>query len=137
MERPIRKVLSRIKRMLGINDVALVRGQGSLKVSGGVSFKVTPNPLASVALPLGAAALFPSDSARQAMQSLDSAIKAEKPEGAAEGEGDEDDQQPGQGPAPHHLPLHFLMIRPSSLVPSLKAVSTFACSLPLGQLALA
>jgi hypothetical protein len=39
---------------LAVNDVALVSGTGSLKVSGGVSFSVSPNPLASVDLPLGA-----------------------------------------------------------------------------------
>ncbi len=39
---------------LGINDVAAVSGQGSLKVSGGISVAVSPNPLASVDLPLGA-----------------------------------------------------------------------------------
>ena len=39
---------------LAVNDVALVAGQGSLKVSGGVRFEVSPNPLASVDLPLGA-----------------------------------------------------------------------------------
>ncbi|MGA2596068.1 MAG: hypothetical protein ABSH09_03550 [Bryobacteraceae bacterium] len=39
---------------LGINDIATVAGQGSLKISGGVNFSVSPNPLASVDLPLGA-----------------------------------------------------------------------------------
>jgi hypothetical protein len=39
---------------LGINDIATVSGQGSLKVSGGVRVSVLPNPLASVDLPLGA-----------------------------------------------------------------------------------
>jgi hypothetical protein len=39
---------------LGINDIATVSGQGSLKVSGGVSVTASPNPLASVDLPLGA-----------------------------------------------------------------------------------
>jgi hypothetical protein len=38
---------------LGADDVATVTGQGSLKVSGGVSLSVAPNPLASVDLPLG------------------------------------------------------------------------------------
>jgi len=37
---------------LGLNDVATVSGQGSLKVSGGVRVTVSPNPLASVDLPL-------------------------------------------------------------------------------------
>jgi hypothetical protein len=39
---------------LGINDIATVSGQGNLKVSGGVQVSVSPNPLASVDLPLGA-----------------------------------------------------------------------------------
>ena len=39
---------------LGVNDIAAVSGQGSLKVSGGVSVTASPNPLASVDLPLGA-----------------------------------------------------------------------------------
>ena len=39
---------------LAINDIATVSGQGSLKISGGVKVKVSPNPLASVDLPLGA-----------------------------------------------------------------------------------
>ncbi|MGA3235113.1 MAG: hypothetical protein ABSG03_02325 [Bryobacteraceae bacterium] len=39
---------------LGINDIATVSGQGSLKVSGGVCVTASPNPLASVDLPLGA-----------------------------------------------------------------------------------
>jgi hypothetical protein len=38
---------------LGVGDVATVSGQGSLKVSGGLSMTVSPNPLASVDLPLG------------------------------------------------------------------------------------
>ncbi len=42
---------------LGINDIATVSGQGSLKISGGVNFSVSPNPLASVDLPLGAGAV--------------------------------------------------------------------------------
>jgi hypothetical protein len=42
---------------LGINDIATVSGQGSLKVSGGVSVTASPNPLASVDLPLGAGAV--------------------------------------------------------------------------------
>lgn len=37
---------------LGINDVAVVSGGGSLKVSGGAKVTVIPNPLASVNLPL-------------------------------------------------------------------------------------
>jgi hypothetical protein len=39
---------------LSVNDIATVSGQGSLKVSGGVSITASPNPLASVDLPLGA-----------------------------------------------------------------------------------
>jgi hypothetical protein len=39
---------------LGLNDIAAVSGQGSLKVSGGISVTASPNPLASAALPLGA-----------------------------------------------------------------------------------
>jgi hypothetical protein len=39
---------------LGVNDIAAVSGQGSLKVSGGVQVSVSPNPLASADLPLGA-----------------------------------------------------------------------------------
>ncbi len=39
---------------LSINDIATASGQGSLKISGGVNFTVSPNPLASVDLPLGA-----------------------------------------------------------------------------------
>ena len=39
---------------LSVNDIATVSGQGSLKVSGGVKITVSPNPLASVDLPLGA-----------------------------------------------------------------------------------
>ncbi len=39
---------------LNSNDIAAVSGQGSLKVSGGVSVTASPNPLASVDLPLGA-----------------------------------------------------------------------------------
>ena len=39
---------------LSINDIATVSGQGSLKVSGGVKVTASPNPLASVDLPLGA-----------------------------------------------------------------------------------
>lgn len=39
---------------LSINDIASVSGQGSLKVSGGVTVTASPNPLASVDLPLGA-----------------------------------------------------------------------------------
>jgi hypothetical protein len=39
---------------LGTDDIATVSGKGSLKVSGGVSVSVSPNPLASVDLPFGA-----------------------------------------------------------------------------------
>jgi hypothetical protein len=39
---------------LNVNDIATVSGQGSLKVSGGVTVSASPNPLASVDLPLGA-----------------------------------------------------------------------------------
>jgi hypothetical protein len=39
---------------LSINDIATVSGQGNLKVSGGVKVTASPNPLASVDLPLGA-----------------------------------------------------------------------------------
>ncbi len=39
---------------LNINDIATVSGQGSLKVCGGVTVAASPNPLASVDLPLGA-----------------------------------------------------------------------------------
>jgi len=42
---------------LGIDDIATASGQGSLKVSGGVSVTASPNPLASVDLPLGAGAV--------------------------------------------------------------------------------
>jgi hypothetical protein len=42
---------------LGINDIATVSGQGSLKVSSGVKVTASPNPLASVSLPLGAGAI--------------------------------------------------------------------------------
>ncbi len=38
---------------LSIDDIATVSGQGSLKISGGVSVTASPNPLASVDLPLG------------------------------------------------------------------------------------
>ncbi len=40
--------------LLALNDIATVSGQGSLKISGGVSVTASPNPLASVDLPLGA-----------------------------------------------------------------------------------
>jgi hypothetical protein len=40
--------------LLNVNDIATVSGQGSLKVSGGVHITTSPNPLASVDLPLGA-----------------------------------------------------------------------------------
>jgi hypothetical protein len=39
---------------LEINDIATVSGSGSLKVSGGIKVSASPNPLASVDLPLGA-----------------------------------------------------------------------------------
>jgi hypothetical protein len=39
---------------LGINDIATVSGQGTLKISGGVEVTALPNPLASADLPLGA-----------------------------------------------------------------------------------
>lgn len=39
--------------LLGENDIATVSGTGSLKISGGVSVTASPNPLASVDLPLG------------------------------------------------------------------------------------
>ena len=39
-------------KLLGVNDVCTVSGQGSLKISGGFSVTAAPNPLASVALPL-------------------------------------------------------------------------------------
>lgn len=39
---------------LSVNDIATVAGQGNLKVSGGVKVTASPNPLASVDLPLGA-----------------------------------------------------------------------------------
>jgi hypothetical protein len=42
---------------LGQNDIATVSGTGSLKISGGVSVNVIPNPLASVDLPLGAGSI--------------------------------------------------------------------------------
>jgi hypothetical protein len=42
---------------LNINDIATVSGQGSLKVSGGVKVTASPNPLASVDLPLGAGSI--------------------------------------------------------------------------------
>lgn len=44
-------------RLLGLNDVSTVSGQGSLKISGGFSVSVAPNPLASVDLPLNAGTL--------------------------------------------------------------------------------
>jgi hypothetical protein len=42
---------------LKINDIATVSGSGSLKVSGGIKVTASPNPLASVNLPLGAGAV--------------------------------------------------------------------------------
>jgi hypothetical protein len=41
-------------QLLGPNDVCTVSGTGSLKVSGGFTISVAPNPLASVDLPLNA-----------------------------------------------------------------------------------
>ncbi len=41
-------------QLLGINDAATVSGQGSIKISGGIKASLSPNPLASAALPLGA-----------------------------------------------------------------------------------
>jgi len=43
--------------LLGENDIATVSGNGSLKVSGGVSVAISPNPLASAGLPLGAGSI--------------------------------------------------------------------------------
>ena len=42
---------------LGEDDIAAVSGTGSLKISGGVTVTAVPNPLASVALPLGAGSI--------------------------------------------------------------------------------
>ena len=42
---------------LGENDIATVSGSGSLQISGGVSVIASPNPLASVDLPLGAGSI--------------------------------------------------------------------------------
>jgi hypothetical protein len=42
---------------MGVNDIATASGQGVLKVSGGLSVTASPNPLASVDLPLGAGAI--------------------------------------------------------------------------------
>lgn len=42
---------------LSINDIVTVSGEGNLKVSGAVKVAVSPNPLASVDLPLGAGTL--------------------------------------------------------------------------------
>jgi hypothetical protein len=39
-------------KLLGVNDVCTVSGQGSLKISGGFKVSAAPNPLASVDLPL-------------------------------------------------------------------------------------
>jgi hypothetical protein len=39
---------------LAVNDISTVSGSGSLKVSGGIKVSLSPNPLASVDLPLGA-----------------------------------------------------------------------------------
>jgi len=44
-------------RMLEVNDVCTVSGQGSLKISGGFTVSAAPNPLASVSLPLNAGTL--------------------------------------------------------------------------------
>ncbi len=43
--------------LLGLDDIATVSGQGSLKISGKLSISGVPNPLASVGLPFGAGAL--------------------------------------------------------------------------------
>src|SRR5205085_10953490 len=44
-------------KLLGVNDVCAVSGQGSLKVSGGFNVSAVPNPLASIGLPLSAGKL--------------------------------------------------------------------------------
>ena len=44
-------------KLLGINDVCTASGQGSLTISGGFDVSATPNPLASVDLPLKAGKL--------------------------------------------------------------------------------
>ena len=44
-------------KLLAVNDVCTVSGQGSLKISSGFRVSVAPNPLASVDLPLNAGAL--------------------------------------------------------------------------------
>ena len=48
-------------RLLGLNDVCSVSGQGSLTISGGVSIAVPVNPLASVNLPVGMGTLAVKD----------------------------------------------------------------------------
>jgi len=44
-------------KLLAVNDVCTVSGQGSLKISGGFKVSAAPNPLASVDLPLNAGKL--------------------------------------------------------------------------------
>ncbi len=44
-------------KLLGMNDVCTASGQGSVKILGGFSVSVAPNPLASVDLPLNAGKL--------------------------------------------------------------------------------
>ena len=44
-------------KLLAVNDVCTVSGQGSLKISGGFSVQAVPNPLASVNLPLNVGTL--------------------------------------------------------------------------------
>jgi hypothetical protein len=44
-------------KLLGVNDICTVSGQGSLKISGGFKVTAAPNPLASVELPLNAGKL--------------------------------------------------------------------------------
>ena len=41
-------------KLLGVNDICSVSGQGSLTISGGFTVSAAPNPLASVDLPLNA-----------------------------------------------------------------------------------
>jgi len=48
---------------LGVNDICSVSGAGRLTVSGGVQVTASPNPLASVNLPLGAGAVTVRDGA--------------------------------------------------------------------------
>lgn len=44
-------------KLLALNDICTVSGQGSLKISGAFNVSLTPNPLASVDLPLNAGKL--------------------------------------------------------------------------------